>query len=105
MNIAVTCACGARYSVDQKFEGRSTKCGKCGQMVLVKAPPVAKPLVNKCPACAAEMAPNAVLCVACGHDLRTGKKLDVEAAPRGPALDRADNSGKSERQGNRAAPS
>lgn len=31
----------------------------------------------KCPACAAALAPNAVLCVNCGYNLKTGKTLSV----------------------------
>jgi DNA-directed RNA polymerase subunit RPC12/RpoP len=31
----------------------------------------------KCPACSAALAPNAVLCVNCGYNLKTGKTLSV----------------------------
>ncbi len=37
------------------------------------APALASP-GGPCPGCGAEMAPGTVLCMACGHDLRTGKR-------------------------------
>ena len=36
---------------------------------------------SKCPACGAALAPEAVLCVHCGHDLRTGAQLAVTTEP------------------------
>src|SRR5262249_25595036 len=55
---------------------------------------------RRCPECQAVLAPNAVLCVTCGFDLRTGKKLDGPkkekakrkraARPRGEPVTEAD---------------
>lgn len=41
------------------------------------AVPVAAPAGAACPSCAASLAPNAVLCVNCGYNLKTGKMLSV----------------------------
>ncbi|HET6249471.1 MAG TPA: hypothetical protein VFE47_17400 [Tepidisphaeraceae bacterium] len=37
--------------------------------------PVATEAAGECPSCGAAMAPNAVLCIECGFDKRTGKRL------------------------------
>jgi hypothetical protein len=125
MAIVVTCeACAGRFSVGEQHAGKTAKCPRCGQrLVIPKAhettrpkPEVAlppqgqvtpKPSVQpssgladlldevklpsvpssgpKCPACGYPVAANAVLCVQCGYDARTGTKL---AAPE-PATDPA----------------
>ena len=36
----------------------------------------------RCPSCGAALSEGAVLCVQCGHDLRTGRRVDDEAAPK-----------------------
>ena len=36
----------------------------------------------RCPSCGAALPEGAVLCVQCGHDLRTGRRVDDEAAPK-----------------------
>jgi hypothetical protein len=68
--------------------GTTMRCPRCDTTfaaqeempeVEVVSPPGAIGLVPEekrcCPSCQGELAPNAVLCVACGYDLRTGKKL------------------------------
>ncbi len=66
-------------------------------VVEVVAPPAAIGLAPepqpRCPSCQAELEPKAVLCVACGYDLRTGKKLE------GPKTTPKKRSGKSGRGG------
>ena len=103
MGIAVHCtACGARYEVAKEYAGRKAKCGKCGAVMAVPRPedsaasddpgghaiqtpdqaPVggASAEDSHCPECAAPIAPNAVLCVQCGFDLRSGRKTATETA-------------------------
>lgn len=41
--------------------------------------------VRRCPSCGARMAPSAVLCVACGLDLRSGRRVGPAALPMGIA--------------------
>lgn len=37
---------------------------------------------SRCPSCGAALPEGAVLCVQCGYDLRTGRRVDAEAAPK-----------------------
>ncbi len=41
----------------------------------------ASPSENRCPNCGAELPPEAVLCVACGYDLREGRRLETVREP------------------------
>jgi predicted Zn finger-like uncharacterized protein len=65
--------------------GAKVRCPRCGttfEPAAVAAPPAPDTLAlapepeRRCPECQAVLAPNAVLCVNCGFDLRTGKKLE-----------------------------
>jgi hypothetical protein len=63
--------------------GAKVRCPRCGttfKPAAAAAPPadagtLALAPERRCPECQAALAPNAVLCVGCGLDLRTGKKL------------------------------
>jgi hypothetical protein len=37
---------------------------------------------SRCPACGAALQPAAVICIQCGYDLRSGRRVDEESAPR-----------------------
>jgi DNA-directed RNA polymerase subunit RPC12/RpoP len=75
-------ACGKQYRWKPEMAGRTAKC-TCGAKLVVPAdpprlaPPPAAPAAAKstCPDCGAELPENAVLCVNCGFNLKTGKKL------------------------------
>lgn len=41
---------------------------------------------HRCPSCGAELPDGAVLCVQCGYDLRSGRRVDEEVAPRANPL-------------------
>lgn len=41
-----------------------------------------EPAETKCPSCGAVLPEGAVLCVQCGYDFRSGRRVDEEAAPR-----------------------
>jgi hypothetical protein len=75
-------ACGKRYRWNPQFAGRSAKCG-CGAKLVVPSEPPVEPapqpdgIEAKCPSCSAPLAPGAVLCVNCGYNLKTGKKLSA----------------------------
>src|SRR5690606_21655003 len=54
------------------------------------APPVASPpptakTAGKCPACGAAVKPTAVICIDCGYNFKTGRKLESPAADVEPA--------------------
>jgi hypothetical protein len=101
MPIKVTCECGQTFAAKDELAGRVVKCPKCGNPLKVLAPqkkaaPVTAPasvaggladLLDEvglkgqhddykgrhCPSCNGPLAHNAVLCVACGLNLETGK--------------------------------
>lgn len=77
--------CGKLYRWKPEMAGRSAKCA-CGAKLVVPAEapksvavPVAPPAPvasqSTCPGCGAALSPGAVLCVNCGFNLKTGKKL------------------------------
>lgn len=86
--------CGHSVAVATAHAGKRGKCPKCGGIIEIPAaaaespraePPVSTPAAappqHTCPSCQATLKPAAVICVNCGLDLRTGKKLPGAAAP------------------------
>jgi hypothetical protein len=98
-------SCGKSFRWKPEFAGRSAKCA-CGAKLVVpsEAPspsgaadiplaPESKPpaltqrvatsssppadVESKCPSCSAALASGAILCVNCGFNLKTGKKLSA----------------------------
>ncbi len=45
------------------------------------APPEPSPAEQRCPNCGAELPSGAVLCVACGYDLKEGRRLETVREP------------------------
>src|SRR5688572_24826150 len=104
--ITVTCACGKRLKAPASAVGKKAKCPKCGNVIRIEAPPPAEedgldlnalydiaereaqvaatqeagaPAQMRCPSCAAGIEAGAVLCVNCGYDMRSKKKLAPKA--------------------------
>jgi uncharacterized Zn finger protein (UPF0148 family) len=53
----------------------------------MNAPPTEEPTPTpeqRCPDCRAPLTPGAVLCVACGYDLKEGRKLETVREPEAP---------------------
>ena len=92
-------SCGKSFRWKPEFAGRSAKCA-CGAKLVVPAeapatpgavdvplapetkPPALTPPSpgdgeSKCPSCSAALASGAILCVNCGFNLKTGKKLSA----------------------------
>src|SRR5215208_7702281 len=82
-------ACGKEFRWKPEIAGRKAKC-KCGQTLTVPAappapaavqtappppPPAPAPATPACPECGADLPANAVLCVNCGYNLKTGQKI------------------------------
>ena len=108
MSICATCSsCGAKLQAREKYAGKQVKCPKCGEPLAIPTQPKpeepqeqedeygmaeapsglhppredATPAQSSeavCPECGNVRAENAVLCVHCGLDFRTGKKLTTE---------------------------
>ena len=102
--------CRQQYKVDDELVGKRVKCRNCGAAILVQAPPAEIPVhhagssddvfavldgtpghhrtagssaesqAGRCPHCDAALGKNAVVCVACGYDTRTGQIRDFTAA-------------------------
>ncbi|MBI1830208.1 MAG: hypothetical protein HYR84_02010 [Planctomycetes bacterium] len=88
--------CDRGLSVPPEHAGKRIKCPQCaeaivvpseGETALIEQAASEKTPGRTCPSCSAALASEAVLCVQCGLDLRTGKKLasavsqDKPAAP------------------------
>lgn len=91
--VACACACGKKFTAPAKLVGKKVKCPACGQGVVVpgRALPTKEAgglselldevgydqekTKESCPECGVTLTPNAVICVACGLNLETGKKL------------------------------
>lgn len=104
MAITFGCACGRSITVKDEFAGKKGKCPSCGQIVEVPAPEepkapapevaavdeeieaASKPAApsastgetKACRSCRKQIARDAVFCVHCGTDLRTGRKHTQE---------------------------
>lgn len=95
MTIAVHCpSCRKAYRIKGQLAGRKATCQACGTAFRIPASQPAasshesdkRPIADKaptgprCPACGVAMGARSVLCVECGHDLRTGKKLSQKVS-------------------------
>ena len=89
MPIKVACKCGKQFLAKDSLAGSQVKCPNCGSGILVGSAPVAvSPLADlvteagveesnapQCPNCKSELKTGAMLCVACGYDLKSGKQI------------------------------
>ena len=82
MPISVTCSCGKSFCVRDEHAGKRGRCPSCGVAVRIPAPGAeAPPSAGRvCPGCARPLAPEAVVCVNCGHDTRTGRRLSTRTS-------------------------
>jgi hypothetical protein len=103
MPIEFACRCGKKHRAAEEHAGKHAKCDQCGQVVAIPAPKMAAQAASpaaltsrlstpktiasapvqsdgrRCPSCRSPLSPVAVLCINCGYNLNTGKK--VVAAP------------------------
>jgi len=100
----ITCPqCGKRYRWQQRLAGRSVQCKGCGHTFMapatppgadsetgtIEAGPPAPPGTNACPSCGAALRTDALLCVQCGYNLKTGQTVaagDPTGAPAAAGL-------------------
>lgn len=102
MPIPVSCQCGKSFNAQDALAGKQVQCPSCKQPLQIPAAPAApaataaSPLDGmsgllaeegmkqaegkSCPECSADLKPEAVLCVECGFNLETGKKLQTMTA-------------------------
>ena len=102
--IAVKCAeCDKQFAAKSEWAGKKVKCPACGIPVRIPGgavaaspppPPPAEPTLGglfdevgfntedgsahrKCPECRAPMADDAIICIQCGYNENTGKKMET----------------------------
>ena len=68
--------CKAIIEVGDDLEEARIKCRACGSVLKVRAK---RKRPTRCPSCGAGLGPDAVLCVECGFDLKTGKQAHAPA--------------------------
>ncbi len=88
MPIVVGCDCGKTFRVKDELAGKRVKCSSCGKPLFIPLPSASvdksKPTLSStkdCSACKKPMPNDAVICVHCGLDLRTGKMLSRPKEP------------------------
>jgi hypothetical protein len=80
MAIQVQCSCGGRLQAPEQQAGRKARCPSCQGLVvvpgeLVEADSYVVEQVRKCPRCKSEWPTDTVVCVECGHNFETGRRL------------------------------
>ncbi len=84
MPISVVCECGKRLKVKDEAAGKRIRCPGCGTVLEVPSaeaigqasePSEKKPVSGRsCPWCTVQLPDDAVVCLSCGYDFRTGRK-------------------------------
>src|SRR5207245_1675133 len=80
MTIQVKCSCGKRLQVSDDEAGRKVRCPSCKDLVRVPGE-AEEPAgfgveqVRKCPNCKREWPLDAVVCIECGYNFETGRKM------------------------------
>jgi hypothetical protein len=100
--LGLKCRCGKPLQVPRKLAGKSVKCPSCGEAVRVPVPAKAAAVAaasvgdlldevelnlsktgRRCPECRQDMQLDDVICVNCGYNTETGKKIRVKKAEPG----------------------
>lgn len=77
MSFTISCECGKTYRVRSDQAGKRAKCSQCGRVLVISnGPSVAQP-PRSCPSCRQAIAPDAVFCIHCGLDIKTGDILQT----------------------------
>jgi len=83
MAIALQCKCGQQLQVQEEHAGKQVQCPVCQAVMVVSAPEAftAATVTNEfkhCPDCGNRLPREAVVCVNCGLDFQTGKRLQTK---------------------------
>ena len=97
MAINVTCSCGKTVSANDGLAGRRVKCPDCRALISIPGEPTFEEVRSgmaelldeigmqatrtgvRCPNCRNDLEADAVLCIACGYNLETGKLLKTNS--------------------------
>lgn len=87
MPIKVACTCGKSFDVADKFAGKRVKCPACSEAVsvaetdsngladLLDEVDLTQTSGTSCPECRADLVADAIICVQCGYNVNTGRKM------------------------------
>ena len=107
MPTAISCTCGKSFRVPDHLQGKAVKCPACGEPIAVPASESSSAAAQsagseadgleglldevelkasstgrRCPECRTDMLPDDVLCVKCGYNTETGRKLGTRRTGR-----------------------
>jgi hypothetical protein len=110
MPIRVKCVCQQQFDAPDNLAGKTVKCPKCASPIVIPSPAAAMAArapgppsavaalldevgvkqrsLTACPSCGAHHEPDAVLCVECGFNFRTGRRIEMKGAA--PGMDPGD---------------
>ena len=94
MPIKVACRCGQQFAAKDELAGKTVKCPQCSQPLTIPRPQAAAVGGNvsslldeagmaaattaaRCPSCSAVLPDGAVLCVQCGYNAKTGRRMST----------------------------
>ncbi|MBN1436482.1 MAG: EI24 domain-containing protein [Sedimentisphaerales bacterium] len=83
---AFQCQCGKIFTWKPEKAGKHATCPGCKTQITIPQlqhtfehnPQPTIPLPNLCPACEKPLQPNAVICIECGYNTKTGKQLTTK---------------------------
>ena len=86
---AFQCQCGKTFNWTPEKAGKHAPCPGCKQTITIPQqqhtfehnPQPTIPVPNLCPACENPLQPNAVICIECGYNTKTGKQLTTKVEP------------------------
>ena len=83
MAIRVKCSCGKQVQAANEQAGRKVRCPSCQALVRLpgeREEPAGYGVeqVRKCPGCKREWPPDAVVCIDCGYNFETGRKMRTQ---------------------------
>jgi hypothetical protein len=109
--VAVKCQCGKVLKVPGKLVGKSIKCPTCGEAVRVPLPAKVSTATvgdlpphdgvaallddadlnlsktgRRCPECRRDLQPDDIICIQCGYNTETGKKVKVKKLEKGQKI-------------------
>jgi DNA-directed RNA polymerase subunit RPC12/RpoP len=73
MAITFDCTCGQPLEVEDEHAGKQAKCPRCGESVTI--PSAGEEEEPKCPGCGKPMEYDAIICMECGFNRKTGRRL------------------------------
>ncbi len=97
MAIKVTCSCGKPVSAKDELAGRRVKCPNCSEPISIPAKSTVEEIGSdmaelldeigieatrtgvRCPNCRSDLEADAILCIACGYNLESGKVLKTDS--------------------------